>query len=316
MNWNDLRYFLAVQRTGTLAGAARTLKVEHTTVSRRLAALESDLGVQLFTRAPDGFLLTDAGADLLPQAEAMERSAEAVSRQLGGRDRRVEGTVRLTTSEGFSGFLAKRLGPLRQRHPELLVEILASNAQLDLSRGEADLALRLAPTTDPDLVARRVGSTGWSLYAAEGYVQRCGRPASSDDLSGHELVNFAAALSRVPGAVWLGEGRGARTVLRANGLGAALNATIGGLGLGVLPCVLGDAEPALLRLTLDLLVTCDAWLVVHRDLLRVPRVRTVREFLLDLMEREAAVLRGDPSARTDDASAPSRPASNSGPERR
>jgi DNA-binding transcriptional LysR family regulator len=292
MNWNDLRYFLAVRRSGTLLGAARELGVEHTTISRRIAALERDVGATLFTRAPDGLTPTAAGEALLPHAEAMERAADAAHRHVKGHDTRIEGTVRVTTSEAFAGFLVRGLAPLRERHPALVIDLFATNRQVDLLRGEADVAVRLAPTTHEDLVLRRVGDTGWSLYAANGYLERRGRPASVESLAGHEVIHFDSSLARIPGASWLGDGRGATVAVRANGLIPALNATIAGFGLGVLPCLLGDAEPALVRLTEGSIATCEVFLVVHRDLQHVASMRAVLEFLHELLKREARRLSG------------------------
>lgn len=296
MDWNDLRYFLAVHEAGSLAGAARALRVDHATVGRRLDALERDLGAKLFTRSPEGLTFTVAGAALLPEAREMARVAEAALRRVQGEDARIEGTVRLTTSEGFAGYLAQRLGPLREQYPALLVEILGTNRQLDLLRGEADVALRLAPPTQPDLIARRVAETGWALYASQGYIARRGAPATPEALGGHDVIGFDASFARIPGAVWLGDGRGGTFAMRVSGLLPALNATIAGVGIAVLPCLLGDAEPTLTRLSAGVLVSCEAYLVLHRDLARVGRVRAVLDYLSELMAREASRLSGVASA--------------------
>lgn len=293
MDWNDVRYFLAVHRAGTLAGAARALDVEHSTVSRRLGALERDLGAKLFVRTPDGFTLTAAGESVMPQAETMERAAEAALLRVKGDDARVEGVVRLTTSEGFSGYLTKRLAALRERYPGLVIEIVATNRPLDLSRREADLALRMTPATQAELVTRQVGESGWSLYAAEGYLARRGQPASVDDLTGHDAIAFDESLARTPGAQWLGDGKGARVVLRANTLLSAINAATGGFGLVVLPCVLADVEPTLRRTSSRPVAMCTVYLVVHQDLVRVARVRVVMDFVIDLLTTDAKALRGD-----------------------
>jgi DNA-binding transcriptional LysR family regulator len=293
MDWNDLRYFLAVKRAGSLAGAARALKVEHSTVSRRLAALEESLGAKLFLRGPDGFTSTPAGDALTPHAEAMEAAAQAVTLKVAGDDERVEGTVRLTTSEVFSGFVVKRLGPLRARHPDLLVEVLSGNQAFDLARGEADVAIRIMATSDPDLLVRKLVECGWGMYAARGYTEQRGAPPSPEALAGHDVIGFDETLARVPGALWLeGHAAGARVVLRGNSIMAVLNACLAGLGVTVLPCFLCDVEPTLVRLAPQHLGSRPMYLVAHPDRARVARVRVVMDFIIEMMTGEAKLLEG------------------------
>ena len=297
LDWNDLRYFLAVSRAGTLAGAARSLKVRHSTVGRRLEALEAALAASLFTRTPDGFVLTEAGAGILPLAEEAERAVLAVERQVGGGDERIEGVVRLTASEAFSGFLVRKLGELHERHPGLMVEILSGNRSLDLARGEADLALRIGVTSQPDLICKRIGDAGWSVYAAQSYIARRGVPASLDDLSGCQVIGFDETMANVPGALWLaGHAGKAEVVLRGNSIVSVLNAAIIGMGLAVLPCFLADAESSLRRLTPAVVGTREIWLVFHPDVAKIARVRTVIDFVTEAIGREAVTLRGVVSA--------------------
>ena len=293
MDWNDLRYFLAVRRAGSLAGAARALKVEHSTVSRRLAALEDALGAKLFLRGPDGFTSTPAGDALAPHAETMEAAAQALTRKVAGGDERIDGTVRLTTSEVFSGFVVKRLGPLRARHPDLVVEVLSGNQAFDLARGEADLAIRIMATTDPDLIARKLVECGWAMYAARGYVESRDAPATPEALAGHDVIGLDETMSRVPGALWLdAHGAGARVVLRGNSIVAVLNACLAGMGVTVLPCFLGDVEPSLARLAPALLGSRPMYLVAHPDRARIARVRVVMDFVAQMMTSEAQLLHG------------------------
>ena len=294
LDWNDLRYFLAVCRAGTLAGAARDLRVRHSTVGRRVEALEQALAVSLFKRTPDGFVLTDAGAGIRPLAEQAERAAVAIERQVAGGDTRIEGVVRVTASEAFSGFLVRRLAVLHERHPALVVEVLSGNRSFDLTRGEADLALRMAKTTQPDLVCKRIGDAGWSVYAAAAYLARRGTPASLDDLSGHAVIGYDETMAQVAGALWLdSHAAGAEVVMRGNSIVAVLNATIVGMGIAVLPCFLAGAEPNLRRLADDLVGSREIWLVFHPDVAKMARVRTVIDFVTEVIGSEAATLRGD-----------------------
>lgn len=292
-DWNDLRYFLAIHREGTLAGAARKLRVQHSTVGRRLETLEKTLGAALFTRTPDGFLLTEAGSQILASAKEAERALTAIERRVAGTDARLDGVVRLTTSEAFSGFLVRHLAELHARHPGLIVEILSGNRVLDLSRGEADIALRLAETTQPDLICKRVGDISWALYAAESYIQRRGAPPSAVDLSGHDVIAFDETMSNIPGALWLNEhAAGTNVILRGNSIVSVLNATIIGMGLAALPCFLAEVEPTLRRLVPETLGSREIWLVFHPDVARIARVRRVIDFVTEIIDAEAAILRG------------------------
>jgi len=227
-------------------------------------------------------------------AEEAERALDAFERRAAARDARLEGLVRLTVSEAFSGFIVRRMSELQAKHPGLIVEILSGNRSFDLTRHEADLALRIAATTQADLVCKRIGDAGWSMYASESYVARQGMPSSSTDLAGHQIIAFDETLAAVPGARWLEEyGAGANVVLRGNSIVSVLNATIVGMGLSIIPCFLADPEPTLRRLTPQVLGSREIWLVFHPDVARIPRVRCVIDFVTAIITRDAAILRGE-----------------------
>ncbi len=294
-NWSDLRIFLAVQRSGSLSAAARELHLNQTTVGRRLAELESAVGVQLFDRLPDGLRLTAAGREILAPAEAMEERAFTVHRTLAGRGLGVEGVVRLATLESFgTGFLAPRLSPLLEAHPGLRLELVTSNRRLDLSRREADLALRLSKPVESGLVARRLGALEYAVYGAPAYLQRHGRPDAASALSGHALLALDQSLASVPEAHWLDQQRGeAEPVLRSTSLLLLHQAAVAGMGLAVLPRWLAESAPGLeLVLGREPILRRELWLAFHPDLRRVPRIRAVVEFVSELVAREAAKLRG------------------------
>ena len=299
LDWNDLRYFLAVCRAGTLVGAARSLHVRHSTVGRRVEALEAALGVSLFMRAPDGFVLTEAGSGIVSLAEEAERAVAAVERRVAGGDKRIDGIVRVTTSESFSGFLMRRLPELQAQHPTLTVEVLTGNASLDLMRREADVAIRFMETTQADLICKRLCDAGWSLYASETYLARAGNPKTPTDLARHDIIGFDETMARSPGAIWLEEHKaGGRVVVRCNSLMSALNAGIAGMGVAVLPCFLAEAEPSLRRVTDEVLATRAIWVVFHPDVAEIRRVRTVIDFVSTIVAREATLFRGERAART------------------
>ena len=293
MDWNDLRYFLAITRAGTLVRAGKELGVEHTTVARRLTALETALGCKLFARGPDGLTLTDAGKQVLPSAEAIAGHVDDILRRVTGGDARVEGLVRLTIPESVNGYIFGLLTQLRQQHPGLSFDVLTDNRALDLRRGEADLAVRFRDVEDPELLVRRIGSAGWSIYAAPAYLDRKGPLTDATRLNGHDVIGFAPSLATVVGQRWLeSHGTGATVVMRASTMAAALDAGIAGAGLTLLPCFMGDPAPGLRRLLPTVIGDRDISLVVHPDLARVGRVRATMDFLIEAFLRDAALWSG------------------------
>jgi DNA-binding transcriptional LysR family regulator len=293
VDWDDVRYFLAVYRSGSSNGAARQLRVQHTTVGRRLASLEAKLGARLFIRTPMGLSPTDAAAAIAPHAEEAERCFIAIERQVSRSDGRIEGKVRLATSEAFGGYIIRHLATLQARYPALTVEIDTSNAVVDLARGGADIAVRMVATTQPDLISRRVGSAGWSLFASADYIARRGMPSSPFELHGHEVIGFGDSLAETPGARWLGaHGKDAHVPLRGQSLVAVVNAAAAGIGLAMAPCFLAAAEPNLRRVTPQMLSSREIWLVYHPDAGRLVRVRTVIDFIAETIGADGAFLSG------------------------
>jgi DNA-binding transcriptional LysR family regulator len=291
LDWDDLRYFLEAARAGTLAGAARKLGTEHTTVGRRLAALERALGAALVLRGPDGLRLTALGERLLPSAEQIERTI------LSLRDLAETGVVRvrLAVPSGFARLFAAGLGALRSRHPDLLLEIVSGARVVDLEQSEADLAVRGAPVDDSDLVARRLCVVGWSLYAAPSYLARRPAPESLDDLGGHDLVGFHQSIAQTPPARWLEERAAhARVVLRSREMTDMVAGASSGLGLAVLPCVLADAEAGLVRLTAEVLATRTLSLVYRREMRLSAPVSAVIDFVFEIIRTNLAAIEGSP----------------------
>lgn len=279
LDWNDLRTFLAAARAGTLAGAARAVGVEHSTIGRRLSALEEALGVALITRAPAGIELTAAGAALVPLVEAMERTAGEIREAIAARVHR----VRLATPSGFSRHLAPHLPAFQAAHPDVTIELLGGSRTVDLRRGEADLALRTVLTEDEDLIARKLTDMAWSMYAAEGYLARHGAPADPRQLAGHQVLGFESRLAEVPGARWLAEhGAGASVVMRCREMTDLTAACVAGLGIAVMPCAVADLEPALCRLTPEVLGSRPLYLVYRKEVRVSAPIAAVIDFLVDV----------------------------------
>jgi DNA-binding transcriptional LysR family regulator len=192
----------------------------------------------------------------------------------------------------------RRLPELQAQHPTLTVEVLTGNASLDLMRREADLAIRFTATTEADLICKRLCDAGWSLYASKAYLERAGSPGTPADLAGHDIIGFDETMAASPGAIWLDEHKaGAHVVVRCNSLVASLNAGIAGMGVAVLPCFLGEAEPGLRRLTDAVLATRAIWVVFHPDVAQIRRVRTVIDFVSTIVTREAPTFRGERAVR-------------------
>lgn len=293
MDWDDVRFFLAAYRAGSSNGAARLLGVRHTTVGRRLAVLEQSLDARLFIRTPEGLSPTAAAIAILPLAEDAERSFLAIQRHAGNSDSVVAGRVRLTASEAFSDYLVRHLSQLQERYPALTVEILGGNRVFDIARGEAEIAVRMTATTQSELICRRVGDAGWSLYASEEYVARCGVPDLSTDLSGHEVIGFDESLAGTPGAQWLNTyGKAAHIPLRGNSIRAVMSAAVVGIGIAMVPCFLAATEPALRRLNPQLVDTRGIWLVFHPSVAQTARVRAVIDFVADIIGADAHFLAG------------------------
>jgi DNA-binding transcriptional LysR family regulator len=293
MDWDDLRFFLAVYRCGSSNAAARKLRVQHTTVGRRLAALEATLGERLFIRTPEGLTPTEAAVAIAPSAEEAERCFLAIERQVRRADSGIEGTVRLTTSEAFGGYLIRHLAKLQSRYPNLTVEIDTSNAVRDLARGEADIAVRMVPTVQSELTCRRIGEAGWSLFGSTDYIARRGLPDIANGLAGHDVIGFGESLAESPGARWLGaNAKCAHIPLRGESVVAVINAASAGIGLAVAPCFLAFAAPNLRQVAPQVLTVREIWLVYHPDAARLGRVRAVIDFIVEIVGADRAFLVG------------------------
>lgn len=295
-DWDDLRHFLAVAREGTLAGAGRTLGVDASTVGRRLVALEEALDAKLFDRTPAGLVLTDAGRGIRPAVEGMEAAALAVERRASGEDARLEGLVRITLTEAFAvDVVLPGFAPFRERHPGIEVRFLTDYGSLDLSRREADIAVRLTRPQDDTLVARKVGEIAIAPYASEGYLARRGLPDGAHGLAGHDVIGYVDAAAKWPEARWLSEfAPQARVAVRCNSLLSVVAATAAGLGVGLMPCLSGERAPGLRRVApLVASLRRDIWLVVHPDLQQNARVRATLHFLAELIHRERPLLSGE-----------------------
>jgi DNA-binding transcriptional LysR family regulator len=295
IDWEDLRFFLELSRVGSLSEAARRLRVDHSTVARRVAALERELGFRLFDRAPRGYALTARGTAFVAPAERIEAEVFALSRRAAGEAPDLEGTVRLTTIDSFaSQIVAPALPAFHRRYPGIVIELISESRALNLTRREADLALRVGRPPEGAMVARRLAKLAYGVYGAREYVRkRPGRNALEP--FGEKVIAYDDALAHLPQERWLAQLLpGRRTVFRANSLQSLIAATQAGLGLAVLPRYLGDVDATLTRIELaPPPPTRDIWVIVHSELRRSPRVRAVLDFVVETVARKKRALAGE-----------------------
>lgn len=285
LDWGNLRFFLELVRTGSHARAATRLGVDRNTVARRVAALEEELGVSLFERGPQGWCVTAGGTELAALATRVEADVLALARHADARDTALQATVRLTTTTHLAAWLlAPGLPALRTRHPGLRLEITADQRTLDLSRREADLALRMGRPRDAGLVIRKLSDVAYRLYAAKG-TEPARRGAV--DFGRDEFIGYDETLASTPQERWLAKmGPDRRIVFCCNNTSTLLAAARLGVGVALLPCFAADGDPELAVLDSPEPTRHELWLVVHGDLRRTPRVQAVIEWLDALIERE------------------------------
>lgn len=286
LDWNNLKYFLAVARLGGLTPAAASLGTSPSTVSRQIDAMEAALGMRLFLRQQRGYLLTDTGSALLEHVAEVERAMLALERQGAATDE-ITGEVKLATFESLAHYLlVPNLPAFNERHPRLRVELLINRHLADLTRREADLALCIVDPHRrdhaPDYIARCVGSFNFELYCSPAALSRVG------DWRRLPHVSWDTAWVKLPMVDWLQTlFPGQSPILRSNTLQAHLLAACHGVGAALLPCFMGDSDSRLLRLDTDLLATRqELWLLYHRDLKASQRVLAMRDFVQDVCELE------------------------------
>ncbi len=267
-DWDDLRLFLAVARAGSLSGAARSLGVTHSTVFRRIGAFEARLRVRLFDRLPGGYALTQAGEEMRDSVIRIEEEITALALKVTGQDQRPTGTLRITTTDLLAvGVLPRHVAAFRAEWPEIEIEVVVADRVLDLTRREADVALRIGNPGQETLIGRRVGRLAFAAYTAAD--RPLGDPAEGD------WIGYGSAhgpLSRNLARWW----PDARQVYRTNSIIAAHAGAKAGIGLAALPCVIADCDPSLIRaaaLPEDFML--DLWLLIHEDLRQTARIRVI-----------------------------------------
>lgn len=301
LDWNDLRYFLAVARGGSTLAAGKALRVSQTTVARRIAVLEDALGLKLFDRKQAGYALTPAGEELVERARQVEDAAGGFTDAAAAHSRDFTGKVRLTTHEMLAvTFLMPMIRELHDSHPEIVIDVDTREANLDLGEGEADVAIRSTEATEQaaGIVGRRICRDEWTLYCSRDYAERNGLPRTRKDLKAHSLIGGGGEKLWRQYLAWLRElGLEGNVVVHypsPNGLLAGIRS---GLGIAVLPCIVADGEPDLLRCFPP---RADhhrvLWLLTHERVRHTPRVRLVTDFLYERLMRHVRQLEAKQAA--------------------
>ena len=294
-DWNDLQYFLAIARHGSIANAAKSLGVNQSTVQRRLRALERAMGCSLAERRAEGYRLTPVGEQLLAEAGQVGEAVDALQRRISALDLTATGQVKLTSHVTVgqriirSGFLDR----FHARHPGIRIELIMEQRALDLGKGEADIALRGGGPGGGSLIGRKIADLPWAIFASADFVERHGRPATPADLGRFSVVELAGDIKALPAALWMkSHAPSAHIAASCTNIPSVHLAIKSGAGLAPLPAVYGAGDPELVRL-LGPIPELDypMFLFTHKDLRKLPRVSTVFEFCL--RELKPVLLKGE-----------------------
>jgi DNA-binding transcriptional LysR family regulator len=295
--WDDLRHFLAFARAGSMQAAAKALGVNQSTVQRHIAELEERVGRRLVERHLGGYRLTALGEELRPAAEGVEAAVAAFERDLAARDKGLTGTVRLTCGSGVAACLRRTplIDAFHARHPGLQIELVITDRVLDLSKGEADLAIRVAirdgEPKDEALVRRKIADVSWSVYAGRGYLERYGRPDDPNNLKGHLVIGCDGPIADYPGARWQRSvAHHATIATRCDHWQGLILAVRTGAGLAALPHFQGENESDLVRVIDDIGLVLPCYLLMHRDMQHTPRVRAFADFVASKIRSFRALL--------------------------
>lgn len=286
LSWDDVQVFLGVVRQGSIAGAARSLGVNHSTVLRRIGSLEHTLAARLFDRLPGGYALTSSGNDLAERLAGIDEQMDAAHRHLMGVDVEVKGVIRLTSTDTLvHGVLMPLLARFHATYPGVQVQVVMNNNFLSLTRREADVAVRGSNRPPENLVGRRVGDIQTALYASKAYLKQAGRRAALDE---HAWVAPDEGLSHLEQAKWLRRNVDpSRVVLRVDSLVGMVDAVQSGIGVGLLLCPLADARSDLVQLAPpDPQLDTRIWILTHPDLKQVARIRAFTQFLFDALSQD------------------------------
>ena len=280
VHWDDLRYFLSIAESGSIADAARELGVSYSTASRRLSVLEEALGVRLFDRLPAGYELTTAGKEILEPARRMEAEFDQLARGVLGRDARLAGRLRFATTDAFAKRFMPEIAGFTRAYPQIEIDLLSTPAPAELAMREAEVAM-LATNQPPEaLVGRRLARLPSALYASTRYLEA---RKDLDDLSAQAWVGWETSMRHIPAARWMRENVPDAHVAFRVATGVALLAAVrDGVGIAHLICLLADSDPELRRIRPpEKSLETSLWLLTHEDLAATGRVRVFLDYMAD-----------------------------------
>lgn len=294
IDWDDIRFFLAVARKGSITAAARDLGVNHSTVSRRIAAFEDSMGVRLFDRVSSGYVLTPSGQDMVPSAQRMEEEALSLDRQLFGRDEELEGTLKVSIAGPFADdFFMEQIKNFIAQYPGINLDIDVSNDMANLHAREVDVAMRATENPPETLVGRRIGRLTAALYGPKDFVAP-GEPGAGQAALAPVTIDYSTGIRNWQDQGWFKDmyphatGR-----LKTQSPETILKAIKAGIGIGMLPCFMGDTDPDLKRLPpyrLESLFDC--WILTHADLRKTARVRAFMNFMAEAIAPHKDLIEG------------------------
>lgn len=289
-SWDDFRLVSAIADSRSLVGAAERLGINHSIVFRRLGALEKSLGVRLFDRARGGYTPTVAGAEMVAPAMRISDNISNFERRVAGRDVRPAGVLRITTNDTFVTFLlAPVFASFREAYPEIVLDVIVTHQPLNLTKRDADIAVRATREPPETLVGRRIATFAWCRYAPRGWTEN-GR---SVDLEKDRWVGYGDALTTLPARKWMdSEIDKDRIASRFDTLLGVAHAIDSGLGIGAIPCFIGDFMPNLARVGEPMVFGDTLWLLTHEDLRTSARVRAFMDHAAVELGKKKAVIEG------------------------
>jgi len=291
LEWSDLTVILAVCRAGSLSGAARMLGCNHSTIFRKINTIEQKTGVRFFERLPDGYAMTEAGETALRYAERIENEVHSLGREILGQDMRLQGKIRVTAPEGITTNISPKLfAEFCRIHPDVFIEIAGGTFALDLSRREADVAIRATSKPPDTSLGRKICDFRFGVYSSPRYLkQNKGKPIQDQNwclIQG--TVDWLVPL------IWKKKAHGERQIVFSSSASlAVLNAAAEGMGLTMMPCYLADANKRLVRVGEPAeALTLELWILTHPDLRHTARVKALIAFLYDALKKESALFEG------------------------